>query len=278
MTNAEWAIINRPDLFSGFDCAECVKSYDGKHCPLSEDEINDTECAKGHVEWLMQPRESASEGEGGHVSVSDECEPAEKESAAPTDADSREKLEADARKVQERIWDAGARHDGIGLCHIIELLDRQAAITEMESDAFWADRVRELEDEVTSLESDRDDLIDHRDSLEKHVRELKERNCPGYDPECHYCRWHDADFELNADRLNDLRRENAKLKKRIDELNHAENAPETPERVCRTCRWFEPEKWVKTGKGTENFRHAKCHRGPGSFPTDADDWCGEWSA
>lgn len=46
--------------------------------------------------------------------------------------DSREKLEADARALQTRIWQAGANSDGISLSHIIELLDRQAAITERE--------------------------------------------------------------------------------------------------------------------------------------------------
>lgn len=44
--------------------------------------------------------------------------------------DSREKLEADARALQTRIWQAGANNDDISLSHIIELLDRQAAITE----------------------------------------------------------------------------------------------------------------------------------------------------
>ena len=45
------------------------------------------------------------------------------------DLDTREQLEADARELQARIWQAGANSDGISLTHIIELLDRQAAIT-----------------------------------------------------------------------------------------------------------------------------------------------------
>lgn len=245
MTNLEWLIENRPEIFSRFGCSEC-DSQGGDRC------LESGGCARGHIEWLMQPRESASEGERGHVSVSDDKAPAKEENEPVTDADSREKLELDIRGSL-----------GFTTKDVFGWLDRQAAITERE----------------TVTECDR---------LKQRIVELEGRSCPGYEIENHRCRWHDADFELNADRLNDLRRENAKLKKRIDELNHAENAPETPnlaenpqktpERVCRTCRWFEPEKWVKTGKGTENFRHAKCHRGPGSFPTDADDWCGEWSA
>jgi len=47
-----------------------------------------------------------------------------------TFTDTREMLEADARKLQERIWNAGTNHEGISLSHIIALLDRQAAITE----------------------------------------------------------------------------------------------------------------------------------------------------
>lgn len=246
MTNAEWAIENRPEIFSDFNCAECVKSYDGKHCPLSEDEINDTECAKGHVEWLLKPHMSASEGEGGPVSVSDECEPAESESGPVTDADSRERLEHD---IEDFRW----FHDEDKLGHIKLLdvarcwLDRQAAIT-------------------------RSETVTECDRLRKRISELKERNCPGYDPERHYCRWHDADFELNADRLNDLKRENAKLKKRIDELNHAENAPETPERVCRTCRFS-----AETDPERKTLTHT-CYRFPSEMLKAPDDWCGEWSA
>ena len=48
------------------------------------------------------------------------------------DVDSREKLEADASDLQKRIWQAGFNHDGISLCHIMELLDRQAEITRRE--------------------------------------------------------------------------------------------------------------------------------------------------
>lgn len=50
----------------------------------------------------------------------------------PEEVDSREKLEADAIALQKRIWNAGSEHDGISVSHIMELLDRQAAITARE--------------------------------------------------------------------------------------------------------------------------------------------------
>ena len=119
------------------------------------------------------------------------------------------------------------------------------------------------------------------DRLKERIAELQKRRCPGYEPENHRCRWHDADFELNADRLNDLKRENAKLKKRIDELEGAKNAaethnlvenpPETPERVCRTCKFS-----AETDPERKTLTHT-CYRFPSEMLKAPDDWCGEWS-
>ena len=145
MTNAEWVIENRPDLFSGFDCPECSKIDENGHCTRPEDaDFDKRECAKGHVAWLMQPRESASEGEGGPVSVPDECEPAKEEIGPENDADSRENIEKD---IEDFRW----FHDEDKLGHINLLdvarcwLDRQAAITRREViEAKYADEIREL--------------------------------------------------------------------------------------------------------------------------------------
>lgn len=69
-------------------------------------------------------------------------------------ADSREEIEADARELQSRIWQAGAEHDGISLSHIIALLDRQAAITRREVLA----QPDERDEQIAELQAKMDEL------------------------------------------------------------------------------------------------------------------------
>lgn len=239
MNNLEWLIANAKD---NFGCGQCVKQGE---CSQVEGDLDESECANGHIEWLMQPHESTPDGDTAPVSVSDEREPAESESAAPTDADSREKLEHDIRGSL-----------GYTTKDVFGWLDRQAKITEIESDAYWAERIEDLEQAAAE-----------RADLKKRIEKLLG------------CLVNDFGIRAGWDGLRKVwlteRAENA-----AETHDFAENPQKAPEqqRICRTCRWFEPEKWVKTGNGTENFRHAKCHHGPGSFATDADDWCGEWSA
>lgn len=99
----------------------------------------------------------------------------------------------------------------------------------------------------------------------------------------HLIRWSRA----AADRLEEQQREIDALKAKRDaaitpdadrpdtELAAEQTGPQ--ERACKTCRWFEDERWVSTYGGTEELKHARCHKGPGSFHAYADDWCGEWS-
>jgi len=73
--------------------------------------------------------------------------------------DSREKLEEDARDLQSRIWDAGSRHDGISMSHIIELLDRQAEITRREcEDAAWKANYKHMKARADKLQKQVDEL------------------------------------------------------------------------------------------------------------------------
>ena len=46
----------------------------------------------------------------------------------------------------------------------------------------------------------------------------QERTCPGYDPDEHRCNYHAQDFELNDATVSRLKRENAKLQARLEEL------------------------------------------------------------
>ena len=54
--------------------------------------------------------------------------------------DTRAKLNEDAKSLQEKIWYAGKNHEGISLSHMMELLDRQAVITEHEA-AEWREKM-----------------------------------------------------------------------------------------------------------------------------------------
>lgn len=101
--------------------------------------------------------------------------------------DSREKLEADARALQTRIWRAGANSDGVSLTHIIELLDRQAEITEHElcKQCDWPSlaaqpdyesqgRIVALTDKVDELTAERDALADDLLTCNKEREEYRE--------------------------------------------------------------------------------------------------------
>lgn len=99
--------------------------------------------------------------------------------------DSREKLEADARALQTRIWQAGANSDGISLSHIIELLDRQAAITEEQTRckwvtasadeiAAWRSKAEKLQAQLYELTAERDALADDLLTCNKEREEYRE--------------------------------------------------------------------------------------------------------
>lgn len=103
-------------------------------------------------------------------------------------ADTREKLEADARALQTRIWQAGSNSDGISLSHIIELLDRQAAITERDlcRQCSWPslaampdkeayDRIAELQAKLDQMTVERDILQDCVDDLNADTSELQKQ-------------------------------------------------------------------------------------------------------
>lgn len=145
-------------------------------------------------EWFysLKPREMVEWLDSEHVEdelrFADECRdpgvtgwwPDERDcmaEAAEVPSDSREKLEADARNLQERIWNAGANHDGISLRHILELLDRQAAITERET------RLRDLyrfeenhRRNVRSIEEVNQQLNGRIDALRAEVDRLQREN------------------------------------------------------------------------------------------------------
>lgn len=76
-----------------------------------------------------------------------------------------------------------------------------------------------------------------------------------------------------CDRLEEQERVIKAFREREVETRNTE--PEK-ERVCKTCRWFEDERWVSTYGNVEEFKHARCHKGPGSSYAYADDWCSEW--
>lgn len=81
----------------------------------------------------------------------------------------------------------------------------------------------------------------------------------------HLIRWSRA----AADRLEEQQREIDAIKAKLDAARPAAEQTGPQERTCGACRWFERE-------NPEEFKRPRCHRGPGSFATDADDWCGEW--
>ena len=137
--------------------------------------------------------------------------------------DSREKLEADARVLQTRIWKAGADNDGISLSHIIELLDRQAAITERDlcRQCCWPslaaqpdqeayDRIAELQAKVDELtaELERETLTAcntcaARLDLEQKVDELTE------------------DYKASSNGLEILTLKNAELQTQVNKIKKA---------------------------------------------------------
>ena len=83
--------------------------------------------------------------------------------------DSREKLEADARALQKRIWQAGHDHDAISLSHIIELLDRQAAITANELTSQFDVPKSGKTTENSTAKNEIRDFDDTREKLEADV-------------------------------------------------------------------------------------------------------------
>lgn len=141
---------------------------------------------------------------------------------------------------------------------IIEKLDRQAAITRAEwcNEKGWWDsaracndvtavcyekdeRIAELEAALDAKHGALDIAVKNESNLEQRIIELEKDNdklmqkvadakvgvigCPAYNPETHYCKWHDADFELNESTLLKLRQDNYALRNERDELRN-ENA------------------------------------------------------
>ena len=100
--------------------------------------------------------------------------------------DTREELEMDAKRLHHDIWQAGNEGDRISVNHIIELLDRQAAITERE----FADgqeiideqqniielqekRIYNLNGKVKNLENNYGQLKGSRDHWQHRCKELE---------------------------------------------------------------------------------------------------------
>lgn len=157
--------------------------------------------------------------------------------------DSREKLRIE---IGTFIAEYLPREESPAIFKIIDgWLDRQAAISVRETAEWWSsfsaeqidalnrsnERIAELqakadeyEARINSLVGENGDLewrVMHYESeanaLERENAKLRERKCPGYDPDEHRCNYHAQDFELNDSTVSRLKRENAKLSS--DELH-----------------------------------------------------------
>lgn len=93
----------------------------------------------------------------------------------------------------------------------VKVDELNAELSDAEYDCATCDAKNELQDAY-------DDMVGKRNELLVRVAELAERRCPGYEPENHYCRYHHQDFELNHQTVSRLKRENAKLQAKVDEL------------------------------------------------------------
>lgn len=157
--------------------------------------------------------------------------------------DSREKLRIE---IGTFIAEYLPREESPAIFKIIDgWLDRQAAISVRETAEWWSSfsaeqidalnrsneriaelqaKVDEYEARINSLVGENGDLewrVMHYESeanaLERENAKLRERKCPGYDPDEHRCNYHAQDFELNDSTVSRLKRENAKLSS--DELH-----------------------------------------------------------
>ena len=170
-----------------------------------------------HVEQPENTRIGRSRGACRPISAPGDSEPADVENGAQNglECDTREKLEADARDLQSRIWDAGCRHDGISLSHIMNLLDRQDAITRAEwcNEQGWWDSAEECNRATAKVH----DLQDQVDSLEEEAESHK-RTANRLHNEVEYLEGQLA--ELTAER-DELREKNRRQRKQLFELQNA---------------------------------------------------------
>ena len=101
---------------------------------------------------------------------------------AKYDDDSREKLEADVRKIAEAYNMDDQRHGTERFAHelyfsIIHLLDRQAAITQEQDEAICHECLKEQEKKIAELTSERDYWKLHTDCWADKCKEVeKERD------------------------------------------------------------------------------------------------------
>ena len=178
MNNLEWLYEHERDklvkLITGeYDmCDICFYDPDFPDCG--------GDCERNVREWLMaeyvddQPNPAQllrDYDEFLSESCRQDAEQGERQESPDCESDSREKLEADARSLQTRIWKAGANSDGISLSHIIELLNRQASITSKE----WCWTNDSLQEQVNMLTEQRDHYIELFHEQEHVVYELRRK-------------------------------------------------------------------------------------------------------
>jgi hypothetical protein len=188
-------------------------------CCAYRDAVPCGDCDEGVSKWL----ESEHAPETFHDEFYDcEC-------TVDVSEDTREKLEADACTFVARAWEAGRtyeRRDSNTRCEdvawssdeLIDLLDRQAAITEREGREAWH---KAASGEIYQANQRAEQILAEYDKLQKDMAAWI--GCPGYDAPSHRCRYHDQDFELNDRTVNALKRENAKLQEQIDRILRAPN-------------------------------------------------------
>ena len=151
--------------------------------------------------------------------------------------DTREKLEADAIALQKRIWKAGSEHGAISICHLFDLLDRQAAIARAECQKV-SENVADWEDSCDTreiLEHDckwmayawapaeyPDDKLEkklYREIIEKLDRQAAITRAED-ERICDTCR--DEQVEALQEQVDELEAENARLREKLSQaLDHA---------------------------------------------------------
>ena len=256
MNNAEWVIENEPELFDLFDCPQCSR-YDGEKCTRPDGaDFDETECAKGHVEWLMQPHGSSLEAAQTGDCDKDEREPAKEVDAPVTDADSRERLEADAVAYCDHFL---CTHQRFNETKLIELLDRQAAITRRET-VTECDRLEEENAPETP------DFVENPQKTPENATQIVAKDgkpirigetLTGEDGIAWTVQGFDRDSDYSVIGISCLETRHFKPEWLTHKVMH----------ICDTCRYY-----TRVSDGTGD-----CRRYPREVEKCPDDWCGEWS-
>lgn len=185
MTNKEWLDYlahNAPDELAAWFDAEHVEHQEQALDGDTEPENGNTDAVSERYATAFKWLDRLNYGKGGDE-PNESVVPAENVDAVDN-GDSRDKLEADVRKIADAYNMDTQRHGTERFAHelyysIVHLLDRQAAITAEETSNAWEEYRDATQREIVELTAERDRWKEHSRTIEYRCKKA-ETDCEIY--------------------------------------------------------------------------------------------------